>query len=171
LFAYENSIDNLENEDGSLQTFITNEFVSKLKVNVTMKLKESKFIEKNIFNLSEEENEIKDFKFINIAIDKPKNIEEDNPLLTSLKNFKISKLDEEWIEKSDIITYVYCLVSIDIPIWPVQSKVEDFALGEQKGNLIKDFCKIFCTADKWHDIKIEDLRNMVLKAYKIEINE
>jgi hypothetical protein len=65
----------LDNEDGMLQTFITNEFVSNLKVNVTIKLKESKIIEKNTFNLSEEEEEMKEPIFINIATDAPKGTE------------------------------------------------------------------------------------------------
>jgi hypothetical protein len=33
---------------------------------------------------------------------------------------------------------------VEIPIFGVQSKVESFAAGEQRKNLIKDLCTLFC---------------------------
>jgi hypothetical protein len=167
--GYEETRESLEFENGELNTLISNEFVTSLKITVDMKLVEKKVLEKNFFKLSKEELETRVVKFVDISKETPKEMKEEAiPSKVKLEKFNVN-LGEDWLKKSENLTIVYVITKIDIPIWGIQTKAEDYASEEQGGNLIRDLCKVYSLADEWKDYELNDLRELIKTAYKTKM--
>ncbi len=121
------------------------------------------------------EEEIKERNIIIIDIlDDPfpeKNYNEsEDPKKVKFKNEKIQVL-EDWKSMKNLIT-VYKKVEIDVPIWGIQTKAENWIKEMQIEFLRRRHRLLYCWADLWYEKGMEELleyENEVRKKL-IEIN-
>ena len=124
--------------------------------------KEGRGDEDNVHELDSQklnERTVVNIDIANDSVDANDYKEDEDP--KTFKSVKTGRgpLEGDWKNSVDPVMTVYKLVTVKVQVpWGMQTLVENFIHTEQKRLLTNFNRKLFCWTDKWHGMKMADIR-------------
>jgi len=114
----------------------------------------------NVFDVDED---ILDKRTIQVVDIEAYKWERDHPNTVRLKKFTPDHLEPNWITDMDAkdLCCSYRLLTVKVPIWGFQTKLESWILQFQETVLTQVHQKVFCWADEWAEMTAKDVDDYV----------
>lgn len=126
---------------------------------IQSKFREDKGTSDNVFNLSNEELQMRQVEYLDIAMDELQDRnyyrEDEDPKLYT--KTPLGPLKKGWQDTAQPIICLYKLVTIKFHYFGLQTKVESFVFSYEKDIFIRFHKQLFCWQHDWMPLTMEEI--------------
>ncbi|XP_014259909.1 phosphatidylinositol transfer protein 1-like [Cimex lectularius] len=125
---------------------------------------EGSTVDDNILQLPPEILREREVVEIDIANDPFPKCRTHNPQTYVMRKRNRGPLAADWIKTTTPLMTCVKLVSVDFSVFGLQSHIENFLQGIEKNIFLKFSRQVWCLADEWIDLNLEQVRQLELKS-------
>ncbi|XP_039753209.1 cytoplasmic phosphatidylinositol transfer protein 1 [Pararge aegeria] len=143
-------------------TEYTCSFIPKFSISIQTRYEDNNGTTENCLGLTQEEQELREVDFMDIAFDeiKPHHYKEsEDPKLYKSEKSGRGPLLEGWRDTQKPIMCCYKVVNAKFEVWGLQTKVEEYVQVAIREILLLGHRQAFTWMDEWFNMTIEDVRN------------